>query len=509
MSNSVASLLKQHGPGLSSDLARLMVEGGLSEVAARQRITRAQFAYKRLAGLRFAKNARFIYLDDQYGTQEFWDAIERAFKSSGASYWHALIGLRARGGICPKSLFPIVCGAPMARTRQLSPDRILERLCAIKLLEEYEDAESGETLIQFHPHTYHKDSKAVMQAKLLAEYIALQAVRDWARKLGLGSYGKFKLRGETELPVVSSIAWDMSAPSYMRPLARSEAGSIKPGFFVCDINLNGVINQDQVALLVRKHSLASAPQNIAPIMPFLIGDVFSQDAFNLARQSGIAATTIENLFGLETARALRDLIELLSNSGATAAINPQHLSDVMNNLAKIEGAADRLRGALFELAAGTLAKDIEDGYLLVGENRREYSTGREAEIDVILDRPDGRPVLVIECKSKIPGASLSLETAQHWLKDRVPLIRAIMDQESRYDGRTFHFELWSNGPFDEDARSWLEAQPKVYDLHTVDWKDGAALRSYARNAKTGAVRKILKEHYFTHPLAKLAKRKSA
>lgn len=84
----------------------------------------------------------------------------------------------------------------------------------------------------------------------------------------------------------------------------------------------------------------------------------------------------------------------------------------MHTLTKIEGAAGNLRGALFELAIGSLAKDIEGGFLLVGEKRRGLFTGREAEIDVLLDRPDQKPVLIIECKSKIPGASLGLSEAQ-------------------------------------------------------------------------------------------------
>lgn len=509
MSLSVDQLLEVKGPSLTSELIEHMVQSGLAPATARQRITRARDNHKRLAGLRFAKNARFLYLEHQYGTSEFWKAIERTFKSSGVSYWGAVAGLKARGGVCPRSLFPSVCGAPLARARQLSPDRILERLRAIQLLEVYEDQETREEFVRFNPHSYHRDSEARIHATLLAEFVALQACRDWARKLGLGSYGKFKLRGEADLPIVSGIAWDMCAPSYMRPLARMQNGSIKPGFFVCDINLNGPTTDDLVKLFVRKHSLASAPQNVAPIMPFLIGDVFTQSAFDLARQSGIAATTIENMFGRETAKALRDLVELLSNSGATAAVNPAHLYEVMNALTKIEGAANNLRGALFELAIGSLAKDIEGGYLVVGEKRREIYSGQKAEIDVLLDRPDGKSILVVECKSKIPGASVSQEEVQHWLENRVPLIHKILDQDGRYDTRMHRFELWTNGPLHKDALSWLEKQNTDFGAYTVGWKDGAALKTYANQAKSPAIRKILKEHYFLHPLAKLAKAKNA
>ena len=508
MSTDIRDLLKAKGPSLTSELIEHMVAQGISASAARQRITRSKNEHKRLAGLRFAKNARFIYLEDQFGRPEFWTAIERAFQSSGISYWGAVVGLRARGGCCPKSMFPAVCGAPLARVRQLSPERILERLSAIQLLEEFKDPETQDAYVRFYPHSYHRDSDARAKALMLAESVALLACRDWARKMGFGSYGKFRLRGDPELPVVSGIAWDMSAPSYLRPLARMHNGSIRPGFFVCDINLNGPITEDLVRLFVRKHSLASAPSNVAPIMPFLVGDVFGQSAFDLARQSGIAATTIENLFGRDTAKALRDLIELLSNSAATAAMNPEHLYKVMDWLTKIEGAANNLRGALFELAVGTLCKDIEGGYLVVGDKRRETQSGQQAEIDVLLNRPNGEPVLVVECKSKIPGASVSLNEVQRWFQDRVPLIHKILEQDGHYNERLFRFELWTNGPLRADAISWLNGQKTNYDGYTIGWKDGSELKKYANQTKSAAIRKILKEHYFLHPLAKLAKAKS-
>lgn len=402
----------------------------------------------------------------------------------------------------------MVCGAPINRARQLSPDILLDRLSAIQMLEINRDEEAGDELVRFRPLFYAKVSEAELQATLLAEFVALQAIRDWARKLGFGSYGKFRMRGDAEAPIVSSIMWDLSAPSYLRPLARKAAGTIQPGFFVCDINLNGVITENQVELFVRKHTLASAPQNVAPIMPFLIGEVFSQDAFNLARQSGIVATTVGDLFGTATAKALRDLIGLLSNSGATAAKNPQHLLDVLNSLTKIEGAANNLRGAVFELVAGSLAKDVEGGFLLTGEKRRDPFSGRRAEIDVLLDRPDGKAVLIVECKSKIPGAQVSLEEAQHWLTDRVPLIHSILSHESRYDQREFHFELWSNGPFHASAATWLATQSKQLPGCTVDWKDGVLLKAYANKAKSNSIRGILKDHYFLHPLSKLAKKQA-
>lgn len=504
MTDIVRSLLAKNGPCLTSELIRALEESGLSSSAARQRILRSRSEYTRLAGLRFAKNSRFLYLEDQFGTADFWKAIERAFKSHGHAYWAATVGLKARGGRCPRSLFAVVSGAPINRKGQLSPDRILERLCAIQLLEVNSTDDEGD-YVRFYPHTYHVISDAASKATMLAESVTLHGVKQWARHLGMGSYGKFALRDESPPPIVSSIAWDISAPSYMRPLARAQDGTIKPGFFVCDVNLHGPVSEDAVAQFVRKHDLASAPLKVAPILPIMIGDVFQEKAFTLARSRGILATTISNLFGTEIAKALRDLIELLTNTGATAAVNPTHLYKVLNSLTKIEGAATRLRGSLFELAIGTLVKDVEGGYLRVGERHTEPFSQRSAEIDVILDRPDGQPVLVIECKSKIPGAAVSQQELEHWYSDRIPLIYKMLSVDSHLKDRTFQFELWSNGAIAPDAETWMKSQNLGFPTFTVSVRDGRAIREYAKKAKSSAIRKILKEHYFHNPLAKLAR----
>lgn len=508
MVSDVLDILRRKGPSLTSELIKVLQEEGLSASAARQRVTRAQFGYTKLAGLRFTKNTRFAYLDDQYGNKSFWDGLERVFRSHGQSYWGAVVGLRSRGGRCPKSLFPSVSGAPTGRKGQLSPDRILDRLKAIQLLEERTDEASGETQVRFHPHAYYVEFDAVANAVLLAEYVALHAIKDWARRLGLGSFGKFLIRGDYKPPVVSAVTWDLSAPSYMRPLVSMQAGSIKPGFVVCDINLRGAISEDAVALFVRKHDMASAPKGVAPILPILVADVFEQKAFDLARKSGILAATTAHLFGEETAKALRDLVELLTDT-ATAAVSADRLYAVITALTKIEGAANNIRGALFEMAIGNLAKDIEGGYLRLGEKKTDFATGRSAEIDVILDRPDGNPPLIIECKSKIPGAMVSEEEVRHWYEDRVPLIYSILSMDSHLAERPLRFELWSNGLFTAEAEAWLKAQATDFHWFTLGWKDGQALKDYAAKAKSASIRKVLNEHYFKHPLAKLSKTKAS
>ena len=482
-----------------------MIDGGVAAPTARQRLNRAKSSYKMLAGLAFEKRSRFIYLEDQYGDQKFWAALERVFRATGKSYWGAVSGLESRGGWCLKSHFPIVCGAPLNRSKQLSPDRILERLAAINLLKEEVQEGFSEPLITFTPHHYPTIELANMRAILLAEYVAILAISDWAKRVGFGSFGKFRLRGGAELPVVSAVAWDITAPSYMRPIVSARGGSIKPGFFVCDVNLHASVDVDAVKLFIRKHDMASAPEKVAPILPFFIADGFTPDAFDAARSAGIIATTIEQLFGKELAEALRGLVQLLSDTGATAAVNPEKLEMVLNELTRIEGAAQNLRGDLFELVIGNLVREVEDGFLSTGKEITNTQTGRKAEIDVLLDFPDGDKSLVIECKAKSPGSKVSLSEVEKWYSERVSFIAETLRLSKHYADKELRFELWSNGLFHDRALEWLKKQPTKFDGHSVGWKDGTEVKEYSGAVKNKSTRNILNEHYFNHPLTKLTK----
>lgn len=504
MKDYIRTLLERHGPSLSSDLIKHMVDEGIAPATARKRLNRSKADIKMLAGLTFEKRARFVYLEEQFGDERFWNALERAFKTNGKSYWGAVAGLKSRGGSCPKSHFPIVCGAPVNRKSQLSPDRILERLKAINLLEETEAEGFSEPIVSFVPYHYQAQELHYKRAVLLAEYIAVHAIHEWARRVGFGSYGKFKLRNGGELPLVSSIAWDISAPSYIRPLVSARSGILKPGFFVCDVNLNGSVDQDAVHVFIRKHDMASAPQNVAPIIPFYVADSFMTDAFDAARSAGIIATTIGQLFGDGLSEALKGLVQLLTDAGATAAVNPGKLEQVLNELTRIEGAAQNLRGDLFELVVGNMVKEVEGGYLTTGKEITDYKTGKKAEIDVLLDLADEKSSLVVECKAKSPGSKVSLAEVKKWYLKRAPLIAETLRQIPQYKDKQFRFELWSTGFFHPAALNWLREQETKYDGYTLLWRDGIAVKKYSKKVKSRSISNILKQHYFNHPLTKLS-----
>jgi hypothetical protein len=498
MHDDTAALLRKIGPALTTKYIEVLVAAGIPSATARKRVQRGTEEYHKLAGIRFEKNTRFIYRPEDYGERAFWTNLEAAFYSHGKAYWATVTNLRARGGACLLERFAQVTGAPIMRRKQLSPDMILERLKAVKMLEEVVDGEL--TYIKFRPGHLLSEPLELIRANELAEFVALHGIKEWARRLGFGSFNKFNVRGEDQAPVVSGITFDLSAPAYFRPLLQIVDGKAKPGFLACDINLHGVVSEPEVEAFVRKCDGAAFSSKAGRIMPMLVGDIFSAESLDLAKRKGILAITLENLFGLELAKALRDLVKLLTNAGATASVNPEHLSHVMRVLSKVEGASANLRGALFELVIGSLVKDVEGGYLKTGQRLTDLGTGAKAEVDVQLDKENNAGFLIVECKAKNPGARVSEQDVQRWYSDRVPMIHRIMNTSYKAVQRPFHFEIWTNGVFADSALLWLQAQPKTNGGYTVGWKDGAALKVYADRASNASLRSMLNEHYFRNPM---------
>src|SRR5271169_4582691 len=132
--NRVVGLLTRYGPSLTPSLASRLQEEGLSNDAARQALSRLPEEVRVLGGLPFPKKARFLFLERQFATEQYWKALISAVNEASPAYSAALAAMRARGGIIPTRHFDIVCGAPVKQKRHLSADVICERLKVVKLL---------------------------------------------------------------------------------------------------------------------------------------------------------------------------------------------------------------------------------------------------------------------------------------------------------------------------------------------------------------------------------------
>jgi hypothetical protein len=266
-----------------------------------------------------------------------------------------------------------------------------------------------------------------------------------------------------------------------------------------------VVDENAIAAFVRKCQLLGYLRRVPPVLPLLIADRFTREAFQLGRSRGIMMATTGNLFGREVAQGLASLLTTLSKAGAIASGNSAVIGELFDKLSGIEGAASNLRGALFEMIVGHCVQKREDGLIDIGKRLIEPKNGRSADVDVFRVK-EQREVWCYECKGHQPTEIVDLSAVEHWVTDRVPVMHAALKNEGRFQGCKFNYEFWTCGSFSPEAIAFLEKVAAKTRKYALGWKDGPAVRAYAAEVKPSTMLKVLDEHYFKHPLAQIDKK---
>jgi len=498
MPDVVASALKRLGPVLSTVLVAELVSLGLTPVNARQKVSRST-SIKKLAYLPFPRNARFVYLTDDYGSPLFWEALTKALIEHTSGYGGALASLMARG-IMPVAHFAIACGAPIRQKKHLSASTILERLTKAELTKVYDVPGVGPCVELAQQTLADTSTVAKLRARLRTEQILLAAVRDWLRNLGLVSYGAVEIRDENPAqPRVGTFNWDLTAPSYLPAFTSLENKStLKPGFVACDV-LTGInVSVEALEPFLNKCKTLRALPKVGRCLQILVADGYTKEAFQRAKNEGIVPATTETLFGTDVARALRELTSLLADTYHRPGTF-EKVDEVFKRLTHIEGAALNLRGTLFEfLAAETVRLETGLANIRLNEQLRHVD-GRGVEVDVLAVRHDHN-VTFIECKGYKPGGLVPDENVDRWLDDRIHLLNEIADDERFWRNCRRVFEYWTTGRLSPEAQekfARIAAQTKKYDVVPVD-SDEVQRRVNATN--NAALKRTLKQHFKEHPL---------
>jgi hypothetical protein len=494
----VASALKRLGPVLSTVLVAELVRLGLTPANARQKVSRST-SIKKLAYLPFRRNARFVYLADDYGSPDFWSALTKALIEHTSGYGGALASLMARGGIMPVAHFAIACGAPIRQKKHLAASTILERLTKAELTKVYDVPGVGQCVELAQQTLADTSTVAKLRARLRTEEILLAAVRDWLRNLGLVSFGAVDIRDESSAqPRVGTFNWDLTAPSYLPAFTSLENKStLKPGFVACDV-LTGInVSVEALEPFLNKCKTLRALPKVGRCLQILVADGYTKDAFQRAKNEGIVPATIETLFGTDVAAALRELTSLLADTYHRPDTFAK-VDEVFKRLTHIEGAALNLRGTLFEfLAAETVRLGTGLATIRLNEQLRHVD-GRGIEVDVLAVRHD-HDVTFIECKGYKPGGLVPDEAVDRWLDDRIHLLNSIADEERFWRNCRRVFEYWTTGRLSPEAQEKFAraAQTKKYDVVLVD-SDEVQRRVNATN--NAALKRTLKQHFREHPL---------
>lgn len=503
MNDEVTSHLAAYGPMASGSLAAgLATSLGITAAAARKRIER-RVPTVRSVNLALPRGAQFLYLESQYGSPKFWDRLAEALTEGNGAYARVIRALTARGGIVPSSHFSAATGISGGQ-RQLSGDEVVKRLVGAGLLQEVDMPGLGPCIAFARGEAYLDDRFPAVRARLIAETVLLQSIQDWAAKLGLGSFNSFKLRTNTVsgVPSVGTFNWDLSAPSFLGPLANwSNSGGPKPGFLVVDVLLTDVVGVADVSPFLYKCTTLRQFRGVGRCLQFFVANRYSQDALNQIRRAGIVPATPESLFGTDVALALLELTRTLSQA-AEKAIDPDVFSKIFETLGKAEAAAGTLRGALFEYIVADMVRAL-DPPADISMNKIYREGGKDvAEVDVRVIVKN-RYIRFIECKGILPGNRLSDTEVEKWLNKRIPAVRAQTLKHDELSKLELRFELWLTGELTPEAKTMIaDAQSLATSKRSsIQVFYAADLDEMVRNINDPSLRRVVDQHFLRTPIS--------
>lgn len=495
---SVAQYLSEHGPSRSSRIVEALVASGFSAEAARQRVSRARPPIRSFPVPLLPKREAFLYLEKDRNGERFWQNFLRDLRETNSITAAAIDGVIARGGMIPADQFAVVSGATVRpKTGQVPADTVASRLIKSDFLKEFHDQGYGRC---FHTApSLAMGTTAAMRARDITERVLLDGLREWCRKIGLASYNAIRIRGDEDLKPIGPFAFDLAGPSYLLPLQGSAS---KPGFVVADVFAEGILTVHEIQFFIRKARVLKASFKDIGILSIIVAEGFTGEAMTAGHAAGVMLATPKDLFGKRVGEAIASLCEVLKNAAKYASSSPERLTMLLNNLFDIEGRNKNLRGILFEMVAGYLARRTAMT-MDMGVTAKDPSTGKTADIDVQTITNQNALVTAIECKGKEPGGELSLAEVEEWLA-KIPTFRAHYAQHGYLREAEQRFEIWTSGSIAPDALAKLKDEQVRRVKAKIDWKSGDAVLALARAGKEKALADALNQHFFRHPFAEVA-----
>lgn len=494
--NHILKYLKTNGPSLSSDVSKhLVLEYGVSDAAARQQVSRVAGDVLKL-DLSFPKNAKFLFTRDQSGTGAYWNNLEETLHKTNSIYGLGISALRARGGIMPKAYFAISCGSPIKQKGHVAAGEVLKKLTRANLVKEVYVEGVGDC-VYLGIHVNHVQSLfPALKARQCAEDIILRGFKSWLKNLGFVSYNQANIRSlDRILPTVSTTVWDLAAPSYLSPLVsfptKDGEKKVKPGFVVCDVLLNEIVTENDIKPFLRKLESLKSLKNVGKQLAFFLAYEYSPEAFAKLKSVGVSPGTILTIYDSQTARALRDLVAVLTSVLDTDVVSLENIDLIFNTIGKIEGAAGRLRGALFEFIVAESVRSI--GYSNVVMNRICQTPKGSKEADVIC--VNHQEVRFIEAKAHSIRNRVSLEEIDNWLTKQIPIFRAFALGHTDWKNLKLCFEFWTTGLFSEEAEDRLRKAISEVRMYNIVFKDMNDLSQEIKSTNNKALIKTYRDHF--------------
>jgi hypothetical protein len=337
---------------------------------------------------------------------------------------------------------------------------------------------------------------AEFRSKLALEHILIDMVKNWAIRMCFTSTDSVQIRNTSQQPKFSTHNFDLVGPSYLFSLKKQNKSGMKNGFFVADVIWNDELTLLHVSAFLKKITNLSYLKNLGSFQPMLISNGFTKEALMKCRAVGVIAVTPDTLLGRDISAALGQLIETLNKAAEVAIGNPEKIETLFDRLSAIDGISGNLQGALFEMLAGHILKDLYAGSIDIGVIVTDHNTNAQADID--LRHVGGDSVMCVECKGYPSHKKVTLEDVKYWLEKQVPIFYGSKKHEQRFANKRKVYEIWTMGSYDDEALTYLEERKKAIKKYDIFWRDGKYVLTQSKKLETKTVYKTLKKYYMDH-----------
>ena len=471
----VQKILKSEGPLMSGELARLLSKRSkISINAASQRISRDS-NLKKIKGF-FISNQSLIFIEDQYKKGKLYDAFSKALRKYGKKYWYCINAINMHGGIINSKFLECYTNYPIKPLKKHFPfEDVMKKFVSSGIL--LFDKSEYRFAPRFAPlkitNLTHRTLETIKED-------VLNHFHEKFRNLGMISFYGGELFSE-----YGKFRWSFKGVSYLKGIV----DGAKPGFILADILFGREIRKDDVDFFIQKLNHVQSFNNASKIIPFLIVDDLHIDALKHLKRNGVAIGFINELFGEKYAVALRELVFVLNNAGASLKSQPNKYLELIEELKLYNKTLIyNIRGTLFEYFVGHL-HSRKCRILDIG--RELYENDEKHEIDVFAIYHD--KVVFAECKAT--NGKVNFEKIDKWVSEKIPAFRTWLLKQETLKELEIEFEYWATGGYSIDALDKLDKASASAMKYKISYFTNVEIREKAVAMKNKKLKEAI-DNYF-------------
>lgn len=471
----IESILSQHGPLMSSELARLLGKKDVIPInTASQKVSRNTNIQK-IKGF-YSSNQSFCYLKEHEDNGSFYDNFIKSLYENGRKYWYCINALRLHGGILNQTVLECYTNYPIKPLKGHLPfSKVMQKFVKEGILV-YNDS-----YYSLSPK-FHINRTATVAHKTIEQIKIdiLTSFNNLVKNTGIISFST-----GTQFAEYGKFRWSFKGVSKVAGLIQNG----NSGFLLADILIGNAFYEDDIRFFIEKIQHIQSYKNAPRILPFFIVDDLDNKALIMLKKKGIIIGFIGELFGQKYAETLKELVTILTNTGASLKKTPEKYLDLITELKKYnEGLVNNIRGTLFEYMVGyihsNICQSIDIGREIIENNARH-------EMDILAIYSD--KIVIAECKAT--KSKVDIEVINKWIDFKIPAFKTWLDKQETYKKKELVFEFWSTSGFNADALDRLERYSKSVKKYKVTYFQAREMREKARLMNNKKFKEAL-DNYF-------------